>query len=88
MRIIDVRDPAPFIIEAGMAGEHGHVNLIGKIHALGHTLHLIFGIPGRVPRQWAEGDHHAAAMTSDSSSSLSTSSPWDKNQVQMFRQSR
>lgn len=40
VQIIDVRDLSAFILEAGLAGEHGHVNAVGEVHALGLVLEL------------------------------------------------
>lgn len=40
VQVIDVRDLAIFILEAGMAGNHGYVNAVGKVHTLGHALLL------------------------------------------------
>ncbi|MDQ0095574.1 NAD-dependent epimerase/dehydratase family protein [Paeniglutamicibacter psychrophenolicus] len=40
VQVIDVRDLAAFIMEAGIAGEHGPVNAVGRVHELGEALHL------------------------------------------------
>ena len=40
VQIIDVRDLAAFILDAGLAGEHGYVNAVGEVHCLGQALEM------------------------------------------------
>ncbi|WP_146755208.1 NAD-dependent epimerase/dehydratase family protein [Arthrobacter sp. AQ5-05] len=40
VQIIDVRDLAAFILDAGLAGERGYVNAVGALHTLGQTLEM------------------------------------------------
>ncbi|EMQ98937.1 Rossmann-fold NAD(P)-binding domain-containing protein [Paeniglutamicibacter gangotriensis] len=40
VQIIDVRDLSAFILEAGLAGEHGYVNAVDEVHAFGLVLKL------------------------------------------------